>query len=140
MLPSRRTTFPDPAPIVQALQHILETGSCWQAGGRDPVRGCDCYGLVHWGFSCIGIMLSSDIWEASRCFQVVKPPYRPWDVILSGFEPSPGERHVGLLMAPTWGFHCASNTNGLARFSLEHVLWRRSLRHGLRYKEFLACG
>lgn len=130
---------PDPAPVVRALQTILETGSCWQQGGLDPVTGCGCFGLVHYTFCLIGIPLPATAEEAQGLFVQVPPPYRPFDVVLSSLGPLLGARHLGLLLSATKGYHVSQASNGLAQFALTQAFWRRVVRHGLRYKGFLAA-
>lgn len=131
--------FPDPTATMARLQHILETGSKWAETGDSPVTGCNCYGLIRFAFLDVGIALPQDIWQAERLFQPIEPPYQPWDVVLANFLPYQGARHLGLLLAPPSGYHISSETNGLARFSVHHILWRRVIAHRWRYRAFLCA-
>ena len=128
--------LPDTAPIINELQQILETGSRWECGGLDPKRGAGCYGLAYWAFRRVGIALPVTAEEAEHVFIRVCEPYCAWDIVLVQWAPWQMERHLGLLMAPSWGYHIAQSSNGLARFALSHPLWRRGLRHVWRYRVF----
>ena len=77
--------------------------------------------------------------QAQQLFVSVREPYHAWDIILVQWAPWQMERHLGLLMAPSWGYHIAQASNGLARFALSHPLWRRGLRQVWRYHAFETC-
>ena len=126
---------PDSAPVIATLQALLLDGVPWRDGGKTPV-GFDCYGLVHYAFSLGGIALPETPEEARGAFEIIPPPYHAWDVLLARVAPY-GERHIGLLLTPGWGYHCSRASNGLARFVTARGYWRQYLRHGLRYKPFL---
>jgi cell wall-associated NlpC family hydrolase len=124
--------------VIAALQAILNTGSCWAEVGDDPRTGINCYGLVRYGFGLGGIVLP----ESGRCadayFVPAMRPYQPWDMVMADFSGmSHGPRHVGLLLAPTWGFHISQSTNGIAHFNIYHAVWRRVIRHVWRLGAFV---
>ena len=130
---------PDPVPVAQALQTILETGSRWHRGGLDPRTGAGCYGLIWWSFQQVHIELPPTAEEGEKDFVIIPPPYAPWDVVLCSMGPLQCERHLGLLLSPQGGYHCSAASNGAAQFRLHQAFWRRYAKHGLRYREFLAC-
>lgn len=129
-------SMPDPLPVITHLQHILETGSRCVRGGLDPQSGAGCYGLVWYAFNFVGIVLPTTAEEGQHNFTQIAPPYQPWDVVLGYLDFMHYERHLGLLLAPQEGYHISQITNGLARFTLQQPLWRRILKHGLRYRGF----
>lgn len=131
--------LPDATPVIALLQHILETGSRWAETGDDPVIGCNCYGLVRFAFRETGITLPQDVWQAEAFFRHIEPPYQPWDIVLANFLPYQGARHLGLLLQPPYGYHMSPETNGLARFAVHQVLWRRVIAHRWRYQGFLCA-
>jgi cell wall-associated NlpC family hydrolase len=124
---------PDPMPVAQALQALLERGTRWQSRGLDPTTGCGCYGLVYFAFRQAGITLPTLAEDAHTLFVQVLPPYQPFDVVMGSLGPLMGARHLGLLLSPGQGYHISQATNGLARFSLRQAFWKRIVRHGLRY-------
>lgn len=130
-------TIPDIVPVIAQLQALLQRGTVYAPEGDDPLTACSCYGLVRHSYGLAGILLPETPEEAEALFQVVPPPYQPWDLVLSSFEPYRGSRHLSLLTAPPWGFHCSRATNGLARFCLYQGVWRRVFLHALRYREWL---
>lgn len=131
---------PDPTFAIRALQHALETGSRWAEVGSNPKTGLSCYGLVRWTFHLAGVALPESPHEADASFVAVEPPYEPWDMVCANFSGVIyGTRHVGLLMAPTWGYHCSQPTNGIARFDLQVAPWRRVVRHGWRLKVYVCA-
>jgi cell wall-associated NlpC family hydrolase len=98
-----------------------------------------CYGLVVLAFAHIGIVLPPTAEEGEAYFVEISPPYQPFDLMLARLGAEPTARHVGVFVAPTWGYHCSWLTNGVAQFSLLKGPWRRLMQHGLRYREFLPC-
>jgi len=133
-------TYPDPAPVIEHFQHLLEEGVRWAPNGADPRSGFSCYGLVAYAYSLVGIFLPETAEAAEAHFSQVDAPYQPWDVAVFRLGEGMAPRHLGLLLAPAWGFHCGRTTNGLARIRLDrHTLWRRTLARVVRFQEFLPC-
>jgi cell wall-associated NlpC family hydrolase len=130
--------FPDPQPVYDALQAMLMTGrTFWRPPlALDPLTGCDCYGVVWQAFFLAGIRLPEDSTIAATLFDIVSPPYQPFDLMLCRSLQPWEQRHVGIFLASRAGFHCGKNTNGLAHFSLDKGGWLRLMHHGLRYKAF----
>jgi cell wall-associated NlpC family hydrolase len=128
---------PEPHSVILALQALLVQGVTWQHEGLEPATGLGCYGLVRHGFALAGVPLPPTAEAADGLFRIVAPPYQPFDIALMRFAPTADARHVGLLLAPEWGFHCSWFTNGVARFELRRGIWKRLMQHGLRYKEWL---
>lgn len=131
--------LPDIMPVQVALQALIPQQVRWREGGLDPATGLGCYGLLVYAFAVVGIVLPTTAEAGQHAFTRIPPPYQPFDVMLARLGPEPSARHVGLFVAPTWGFHCSWLSNGVAHFSLDHGPWRRWLRHGLRLKEWCAC-
>ena len=119
--------------IIAHLQALLETGTRWEAKGRDPRTGCDCYGLIAYAYQLQSILLPTTAEEAEVFFRCCEPPYKAWDVILCRIHPL-YPRHLLLCMGTDWGFHSAAQTNGLARWSLQQPFWRRMQCQGWRYR------
>jgi cell wall-associated NlpC family hydrolase len=114
------------------LQHVP-----WSQGGLDPATGLGCYGLVALAFAQVGISLPPTAEEGQDCFTMIPPPYQPFDVALMRFASPLTARHVGVLLTPTTGYQCSWLTNGVSQFCIHENIWKRTFRHGLRYKEFL---
>jgi cell wall-associated NlpC family hydrolase len=128
---------PDIVPVQRMLQALVLRGCIWTQGGVDPATGLGCYGLVYLAFHFAGIELPQTAEAGAEVFVQVQPPYQSWDMVLSRIGEGPMARHVGLLVAPTWGYHCSWMSNGVAQFDIHKGIWRRVIRHGLRYRGFL---
>jgi len=131
--------LPDIQPVAEALQALVLKRVQWQRRGTDPDVGLGCYGLVRYAFGMAGIELPCLAEIGEQHFAMVERPYQAFDVILSRFIHDADGRHVGILVAPDYGYHCSWMSNGVAQFRLTDRLWRRFARHGLRYKGFLTC-
>jgi cell wall-associated NlpC family hydrolase len=131
--------LPDIQPVIALLQALVLQGVPWSQAGLDPATGLSCYGVLVLAYAHAGISLPATAEEGQDQFVQVEPPYQPWDVMLARLGPEPTARHVGLFVAPTWGYHASWMCNGVARFALDSGPWRRLMRHGLRYKGFVAC-
>jgi len=138
LLQPQQMRAPAPAPVVRQLQAILSRGSVWRANGFDPQIGADCWGLCWWAYQQAGIALPCDPFEAEQHFVNVARPWQPWDIVytqgLLAFSP----RHLGLLLAPPFGYHISRDSNGLARFNAQHPFWQRCIRRTWRYRGW-AC-
>lgn len=130
--------YPDPTPVITALQALVLQQVPWKRGGLDPTTGFGCYGVIYYAFQHAGVCLPLTVEDGAALFTMIPPPYQAWDVVL-GCPPgdNAAARHLGLLLSPWEGFHASTVSNGVARFTLTQPFWRRILRHGLRYQGFL---
>ena len=128
-----QSPLPDPAPVIVELQRLLLAGTAWRRHGDTPATGLGCYGLLVFAFALAGIALPQRPQEGASLFAEVTPPWHAWDVLCCQLD----EPHLLLvLMPPDAGFHVSRLSNGVARFSLQQGVWRRTLRAGWRLKEF----
>ena len=132
--------FVPPTSAVETLLHsLMLQGTSWAEVGTDPRTGVSCWGLVQYAYAQAGLNVPVSACEASEHFVRVEPPYQAWDMPVAHFATVIyGTLHVGLLLTADSGFHCSRATNGLARFRLSDMLWRRGLRHVYRLR-VLAC-
>jgi hypothetical protein len=135
--------YPDPQPIIDHCQYLLVMGTKWAEAGDHPTQGCNCYGFVRYVFRLIDVTLPDEPEAAEPLFVRFEGIPQPFDVLLFHSDLLRGGRgvglvrpHLGVLLHPPRGYHCAQLTQGLARFSLFDSVWRHVKRTQLRYRPF----
>jgi len=126
-------TLPEAQTIITHLDALLVQGTSWAECGDHPASGLSCYGLVRYVYRLAGICLPDTPESAEKYFVAVQDRPQAFDVLCVDFTPFSLQRHLGVLLEPPRGYHCAQATQGLARFSLLDGVWRRLKRRSFRH-------
>lgn len=105
--------------------------------GDETPKELRCWPFVHYIFGQMGVELDRDIHKASRHFHAVPAGgiIYPMDIVYIS-EHAFGERHVGIMDAPHWMWHCSEASNGVARTETTRAGWKDLKKQYFRLELF----